>query len=150
MVQRRKPLRPIAELSSRQRNERRLARAAGFRDEYTFRRWVNKWSAVDPRDPRYYDKSARLKQADKLIEIARSKRMIKRYETPAKEILRKYKGLVLNNGWSHLTFWLQYRLQIDEIINNNTAASTEGRSMRRLRRELRYEMMAEGDFDDFT
>ena len=129
-------LTPISQLSPRYAAERRTARKAGFKDEYSYRRWLTRNAGYTDRDYKKLDRSLRgASRLDRIAEIRRAEKR-ERELRPAREILRKYKLLVLDDGWSHLAFWQRYRIEINGIISESGKNTVDNRSMRRLRREL--------------
>lgn len=145
----RKPLTPIRDLTPRQQTERRTARAAGFRDEFSYRRWVRAHQNM-PQQHFLHLRKGLSKQA-RIAEIKRIRGIERRLRSPADEILRKYKALVVDDGWTNLNFWLRYRADINDIIAHaKTRNTADSRKMRRLRKELTTDLISEGEFDDIT
>jgi hypothetical protein len=145
----RKRLTPISQLSPARQRERRTARAAGFRDERSYRRWLERNDRYGEQDYKKLDRSLRgARRIDRIKEIRRAEDRERRLR-PAMELLRKYDVLVINDGWSHLAFWQRYRLEIEHIIANTKRNSTDGAAMRRLRRELHAGFLLD-DYSDVT
>lgn len=129
-------LTPISQLSPSQRRERQTARKAGFKDEYAYRRWLARNAEYGPADYKKLDRSLRGDaRIDRIREIRRAERR-ERETRPAREILRKYQVLVIDDDWSHLAFWQRYRIEINHIIDTTGPSTVDNRFMRRLRREL--------------
>jgi len=145
----RKRLTPMGQLSAARQRERRLARSAGFKDEYAYRRWLTRNDAYGERDYKKLDRSLRgARRVDRIREIRRAESREHRLR-PAMELLRKYDALVINDGWSHLAFWQRYRIEIEHIIATTKRNSTDGAAMRRLRRELHAGFLLD-DYSDVT
>jgi hypothetical protein len=127
----------MADLSQRQKNERRFARRAGFKNEYELRRWVKKQSSIPESDPRYYKRIYTLRK-DQLAEIQRVKKVIRKTRTPSKAVNWKYNLLVkekkLMSPWS---FEQKYNETIAQLLRDSSTTDYEKRQLRRIAKELK-------------
>lgn len=136
-------VRPISELSDEEKAERRLARKLGFKNEDTFRAWRNRMRNLPVEDNRHL---AGHIADDNFTELNRLRKLDKRSMTPAREMLRKFDVLVVNNNASvHMSafaFEDRYREAIQALLADPRLSDYRKRQLRAMQRDLGRRMQA--------
>lgn len=110
-------------------------RKAGFRDEKSYERWIQRYSSLPQNDPRYYDKNIPVSQRE--AEIKRIKRIIRRSVTPAKEIRRKANVLVYDlHKMSAFAFSDKYKEAIQAMLQDPKTSRYDKAILRDILRKL--------------
>jgi pantothenate kinase len=138
----RRPLKRMADLNSRELNERRFAKRLGFRDERAYRAWVKKYSSLPESDPRYFRTSLRGNARE--AEIKRLKKIVKQTLTPAKEIRRKANILVYQlEKFSAFSFLDRYLDAINKLLRDGSTSSYDKQLLRDLLKKLNSDIESE-------
>lgn len=133
-------LKPMATLTPKQQNERRLARRLGFKDEFAYRRFIQRHRSFDESDPRYLRKGMRAEA--RASEIKRLKRVNSRIGSSAKIILRKANILLYGDTEkvSPARFWDSFGNQIKEALASPETSERDKAALRRLANRIHKQM----------